>query len=64
MWIWIIIIAVIVGAIIGFSNSGKTEDAVDGAMAGGCLAAGCIMRIAILVLSLLFVLWLFSLLFG
>ena len=39
MWIWIIIIAVIIGAIIGFAQSGEKEDAVDGAMAGGCLAA-------------------------
>ncbi|WP_297273019.1 hypothetical protein [uncultured Bacteroides sp.] len=64
MWIWVIIIAVIIGAIIGFSNSGKTEDAVEGAMAGGCLAAGCIMRIAIFVLVILAILWLFGFLFG
>lgn len=64
MWIWVIIIAVITGVIIGFSNSGKTEDAVEDTMAGGCLAAGCIMRIAIFVLVILAILWLFGFLFG
>ena len=33
MWIWIIIIAVIIGAAVGYFNSGKSEDAVGGAMA-------------------------------
>lgn len=44
MWIWIIIIAVILGAIIGFAQSGEKEDAVGGAMAGGCLAVSCLGR--------------------
>ena len=35
MWIWIIIIAVVIGAIIGFAQSGEKEDAMGGAMAGG-----------------------------
>ena len=38
MWIWVIIIAIAIGAFIGYANSGKSEDAVGGAMAGGCMA--------------------------
>lgn len=64
MWIWIIIIAVIIGAIIGFAQNGEKEDAVDGAMAGGCLAASCLMRLAIAALIIIGILWLFGVLFG
>ena len=64
MWIWIIIIAVIIGAAIGYFNSGKSEDAVGGAMAGGCLAAGCLGRLAVAAISIIIILWLFGLLFG
>ncbi len=64
MWIWIILIAVAIGAFLGYAENGKSEDAVGGAMAGGCMAAGCIMRIAIAALGILFVLWLFGALFG
>ena len=64
MWIWVIIIAVIVGAAIGYFNSGKSEDAASGALAGGCLAAGCLVRLAVAALGILLVLWLFGVLFG
>ena len=64
MWIWIIIIAVVIGAIIGFAQSGEKEDAVSGAMAGGCLAVGCLGRIAIAALVIIGILWLASALFG
>ena len=64
MWIWIIIIAVIIGAIIGFAQSGEKEDAVGGAMAGGCWAASCLGRIAIAALVIIGILWLASVLFG
>lgn len=64
MWIWIIIIAVTIGAAIGFFNSGKSEDAVGGAMAGGCLAASCLGRLAIAAITIIAILWLFNLLFG
>lgn len=64
MWIWVIIIAVIVGAAIGYFNSGKGEDAAGGALAGGCLAAGCLVRLAVAALGILLVLWLFGVLFG
>ena len=65
MWIWIIIIAVVIGGIIGFINSdGDSSEAAGGAMAGGCMAAGCIGRIAIAAIGILIVLWLFGVLFG
>ena len=65
MWIWIIIGACVIGAIIGFLGSnGNAEDAAGGAMAGGCMAAGCIVRIAIAALIIIGVLWLFGLLFS
>lgn len=64
MWIWIIIIAVIIGAIIGFAQNGEKEDAMGGAMAGGCLAASCLGRLAIAAISIIVILWLFGLIFG
>lgn len=45
-------------------NSGKSEDAVGGAMAGGCLAASCLGRLAIAAITIIAILWLFNLLFG
>lgn len=65
MWIWIIIIAVIIGGLIGFFGSdGDGSEAASGAMAGGCLAASCLGRLAIAALGILFVLWLFGTIFG
>lgn len=64
MWIWIIIIAVIIGAAVGYFNSGEKEDAVGGALTGGCMAASCLGRLAITAISIIVILWLFSLLFG
>ena len=64
MWIWIIIIAVVIGAIIGFAQSGEKEDAMGGAMASGCFAIGCLGRLAIAAITIIVILWLFGLLFG
>jgi hypothetical protein len=66
MWIWIIIVACVIGAIVGILGSNgddKATDAASGAMAGGCLAAGCLARIAIAAIIILGVLWLFGVLF-
>lgn len=63
MWIWVIIIFVIIGAVMGFAQSGKGEDAFGGAMTGGRLAVGCLGRLAIAALGILFILWLFSVMF-
>lgn len=64
MWFGIIIIAIAIGAFFGFATSGKSEDAVGGAVAGGCMAAGCIIRIVLAALGIIIVFWLFSLLFS
>lgn len=63
MWIWIIVIAVIIGAIVGFASSGKSEDAASGALAGGCMAASYLVRLAIAAISIIVILWLFSVIF-
>lgn len=64
MWIWIILIAIGIGAFFGFAESGKSEDALGGAMAGGCIAASCLGRIALAAIGIIIVLWLFGALFG
>ena len=64
MWIWIIVIAVVIGALWGYSENGNSGDALGGAMAGGCMAAGCLTRLAVAALGILLVLWLFGLIFG
>lgn len=66
MWIWVIVIACIIGGLIGFIGSdgqNAGSDAAGGELAGGCMAAGCLVRIAIAALSILFILWLFGKLF-
>ncbi len=65
MWIWVIVIAVIIGAIWGyFASDGEGGGAAEGAMAGGCMAANCLFRIAIAAIGIIAVLWLFGVLFG
>lgn len=65
MWIWILIIAVIIGGIWGWLNGdGSGDDALSGAMAGGCLAGNCLFRLLLAGLTILFILWLFNLMFG
>lgn len=66
MWLWIIIIAILIGAVIGiFSSNGKNpkSDAASGAFAGGCLAMSCLVKLAIAALSIIFILWLFKVIF-
>ncbi|GEM_PF-867549 len=66
MWIWVIIIACVIGGLIGYITSdGKNagSDAAGGAFAGGCMAAGCLLRIAFIALGIMFILWLFGFLF-
>lgn len=67
MWIWFLVIAIVIGAIIGLVSS-KDGEKGEGALQGGCFAgAGCItimMYVMIFGLSLAFLAWLFDLLFG
>lgn len=67
MWFRIIIIAAIIGAIIGAANSDKGEvgsGAADGAIGGCLMAISCLGRIAIIGISIIVVLWLCGLIFG
>ena len=65
MWFWIIVIAVIIGGILGFiSSDGDSGEAAGGAMAGGCMAASCLVRLAITALGIIIVLWLFGVIFS
>lgn len=66
MWIWIIIGACIIGAIVGFLNSddNSSADAAGGALAGGCMAIGCLGRLAAAAIVILGIIWLFQVIFG
>lgn len=65
MWIWIIIGACAIGAIIGFLNSdGDSSDAAGGALAGGCIAIGCLGRLAFAGIIIIGILWLCQVIFG
>lgn len=65
MWIWVIVIAVVIGAVIGLiSSGGNLEEALKGGAGAGCVVGGCLIRIAIAAISIIVILWLFGLLFG
>ncbi|MBE6307094.1 MAG: hypothetical protein E7084_05505 [Bacteroidales bacterium] len=65
MWFWIIVIAAIIGAIIGYINDNGKEG---GAAAGGCMGAmfagNCLFQLAITAISIIAVIWLFGAIFG
>ena len=66
MWIWIILGACIIGAIIGYVNSDGNDsgsEVVQGALAGGCMAANCLVRLAIAAIIIIGILWLFGVVF-
>lgn len=64
MWFWIIVIAVIIGAIIGTCCSGKDENgALNGAMAGGCLAVSYLGRLFVFGACPFILIWLFQVIF-
>ncbi len=64
MWIYLLIIAIVIGAIIGYCNNGSKEDAA----AGGCMAGmGCLHIIGYLAMtafSLWIIVGIFKLIFG
>lgn len=67
MWIWIIIIAIIIGAIWGALTSKdgeKSEGAFAGAVTGGMGCGYILIHIFILGASIMILLWLFGTLFG
>lgn len=66
MWIWVLIICAVIGAIIGMcgsDNKEKGEGAVSGA-AAGCMTGGyCLLQVLIAFVSIAVIFWLFDLLF-
>ncbi len=62
MWLVIILVFVVIGAIWGASST--DGDASSGAMMGGCLAAGCLARLFMAGAVILVTLWLFGAIFG
>lgn len=67
MWLTILIIAIIIGAVIGFFNSEDGErgsGALGGAIAGGVGCGHVLFQIFLAGLGILFIIWLFGVLFG
>lgn len=67
MWIWIIIIAIIIGAIWGAMSSRDGErsaGAFSGAIASGMGCGYILFQIFLLGAGIIFILWLFNSLFG
>ena len=67
MWLTILIVAIIIGAAIGFFGSKDGErsaGAVSGAVAGGMGCGYVLFQIFLAGLGILFVIWLFGALFG
>ncbi len=67
MWIWIIIIAVIIGGIWGYLSSDedkKGADAFSGAVVGGIGCGYVLLQIFLWGLGIMFFLWLFGAIFS
>ncbi|MBQ9884047.1 MAG: hypothetical protein IJM43_06285 [Bacteroidaceae bacterium] len=67
MWFTLLIIAIIIGAIVGFFSSKdgeRGEGAIGGAVAGGMGCGYILIRIFIFGIIILGALWLFGALFG
>lgn len=67
MWLTILIIVIIIGAVIGFLSSNDGErgaGAIGGAMASGMGCGYILFQIFLAGLTILFVVWLFGKLFG
>ncbi len=63
MWIWILVIFAVGGAILG-ALSNEKDGALGGCLTGLFTGGSCLTQIFIWGLSILFVLWLFGALFG
>jgi hypothetical protein len=63
MWIWVLVIFAIAGAILG-ALSGDKDGAAGGCLAGLFTGGSCLMQIFIWGISFLILAWLFGALFG
>ena len=68
MWIWIIIIVAVIGAVIGIATKGRDESAGEGCFTGGCMGAmgagSCLLQIFFAGLGIWIIITLFKWLFG
>ena len=63
MWIWILIIFVVGGALIGFLTSDdekRGEGCLGGALAGLFQGGGCLIQLLIYLLMIMLAIWIFS----
>ncbi len=63
-WLWIILVVAAIGGIIGYLSSGKTEDAVAGAVGAGMGCGYIILQIFLALLGIYVLFLLGSWLFG
>jgi hypothetical protein len=63
-WLWVILIVAAIGGLIGFFSSGKTEDAVSGAVGAGMGCGYIILQIFLGLVGLFILISLGSWLFG
>jgi hypothetical protein len=63
MWIWILVIFAIGGAILG-AMSDEEGGALGGCLAGLFAGGSCLVRLLITGLSILFILWICGAIFG
>lgn len=63
MWIWILIIFVVGGALLGFLSSNdkdKGDGCLGGALIGLIQGGSCLFQLLMLFLTIMFVIWIFS----
>lgn len=63
-WLWVILIVALIGGLIGYMSSGKTEDAAAGALAAGSGCAYIIFQIFLTLLGFYLLFKIGSWLFG
>ncbi len=63
-WLWIILVVAAIGGIIGYLSSGKTEDAVAGAVGAGVGCGYIILQIFLALLGIYVLFLIGSWLFG
>lgn len=63
-WLIVIVVAALIGSIIGFLSSGKSEDAVSGALGAGLGCGYIILQIFLALVGLAFLLMVGNWLFG
>lgn len=64
VWFWIILIAIAVGALLGWLYLGRNKDAAAaGVAAGGYIAVRFLVCLAVTAIFIMLILWLFKVIF-